>query len=79
MEEWEISMNLRGLFHRNKNLWEATRLLMYAIVQVNSTKEININELVTFPWEQNIEPAGDTERLIEEMRAMADKLNQQNK
>lgn len=79
MEEWEISMNLRGLYHRRKDMWEATRLLMYSIIQVNSTKEVNMQELIRFPWEHEDAPEGDAESLIEEMRAMADKLNQKIK
>ena len=53
--------------------------LMYSIIQVNSTKEVNMQELIRFPWEHEDAPEGDAESLIEEMRAMATKLNQKVK
>ena len=51
MEEWEIPEIYSCLQEADANQWEMTRWLMYAIVQVQSKKKIDLKELLQFPWE----------------------------
>jgi hypothetical protein len=41
-------------YYANKDLWEANRLTAYITAQVNSRKKLNVTDLVTFPWEEDI-------------------------
>lgn len=51
MQPFEIEIALSGLHLKHKELWEATRLLMYAIVQVNSKQKLDPKDVLSLPWD----------------------------
>ena len=48
---YELEVILDNLQLRHKQNWEQTRLLAYVIAQSNSTKKINITDVVKFSWD----------------------------
>ena len=48
---YELEAILDNLQLRHKQNWEQTRLLAYIQAQSNSTKKINITDVVKFSWD----------------------------
>ena len=48
---YELEAILDNLQLRHKQNWEQTRLLAYIIAQSNSTKKINITDVIKFSWD----------------------------
>ena len=63
---------------KDKTSWEQTRTVGYITAQCQSTKKIDPQEMMPFPWEK-IEKGEDTPEEIEmmrkEMKDMENKLN----
>lgn len=53
MEEWEVYNFYDSLKYANRPEWEQTRLLMYILAQVNSKKKLDINDIMSFPWDED--------------------------
>lgn len=51
MEIWEINEIYHNLQYTDVSSWEQTRWLLYAIIQVNSKKKIDIKKVLQFPWD----------------------------
>lgn len=51
MQMYELEVILDNLQLRHKQNWEQTRLLAYIIAQSNSTKKINITDVIKFSWD----------------------------
>ena len=51
MQLYELEVILDNLQLKHKQNWEQTRLLAYIIAQSNSTKKINITDVVKFSWD----------------------------
>ena len=51
MQLYELEVILDNLQLRHKQNWEQTRLLAYIIAQSNSTKKINITDVIKFSWD----------------------------
>lgn len=51
MEIWEINEIYHNLQYTEVYSWEQTRWLLYAIIQVNSKKKIDIKKVLQFPWD----------------------------
>lgn len=51
MQLYELEVILDNLQLRHKQNWEQTRLLAYIQAQSNSTKKINITDVVKFSWD----------------------------
>lgn len=64
----EISDCLEGMEKKVQEEWERIRMLMYAIVQVNSTDHMEPGDIISFPWEKTED--NDSEDL-EELRKRA--------
>ena len=63
---------------KNKDSWEQTRLQGYITAQVNSTKKISPDDIMTFPWEKSdrhIDTEEEIKSMEEEMRIYTEKLN----
>ena len=65
---------------KDKESWEQTRMQAYITAQVNSTKKLSINDVLTFPWEvDNTENEEDTpeerEAIMKEMKEWEKKMN----
>lgn len=48
----ECAAFVRGMNRKEQEAWERTRMLMYAVVQVNSTKSLTPSKLLPFPWDK---------------------------
>lgn len=52
MQDWEIFEFYNNLQYSNSLDWEMTRWIMYAIVQSSSTKQLNVADILKFPWDK---------------------------
>ena len=79
MQTYEIETLIDNLWMKNKESWEQTRVQAYITAQTQSTKKIDMNDMMSFPWEKKVEKVEDTPEDIEmmrkEMKEMEDKLN----
>lgn len=79
MNFYEIETLLENLWMKNKESWEQTRIQAYITAQTQSTKKIDMNDMMSFPWEKKVEKVEDTlediEMMRKEMKEMEDKLN----
>lgn len=56
MQEYEVHDMYNALKYADRAQWEMTRWLLYAIIQVNSKKKIKIEDVLSFPWDNNYSP-----------------------
>ena len=79
MNFYEIEALLENLWMKNKESWEQTRVQAYITAQTQSKKKIDMNDMMSFPWEKKVEKVEDTpediEMMMKEMKEMEDKLN----
>ena len=79
MQTYEIETLIENLWMKNKESWEQTRVQAYITAQTQSTKKIDMNDMMSFPWEKKVEKVEDTPEEIDmmrkEMKSMEDKLN----
>ena len=79
MKFYEIEALIENLWMKNKESWEQTRVQAYITAQTQSTKKIDMNDIMSFPWEKKVEKVEDTpediEMLRKEMKEMESKLN----
>ena len=79
MKFYEIEALIENLWMKNKESWEQTRVQAYITAQTQSTKKIDMNDMMSFPWEKKVEKVEDTPEDIEmvrkEMKEMESKLN----
>ena len=68
MNFYEIEALLENLWMKNKESWEQTRVQAYITAQTQSTKKIDMNDMMSFPWEKKVEKVEDTPEDIEMMR-----------
>ena len=79
MKFYEIEVLIENLWMKNKESWEQTRIQAYITAQTQSTKKIDMNDMMSFPWEKKEEKVEDTPEDIEmmrkEMKEMESRLN----
>lgn len=79
MKFYEIEALIENLWMKNKESWEQTRVQAYITAQTQSTKKIDMNDMMSFPWEKKEEKVEDTPEDIEmmrkEMKEMESRLN----
>lgn len=79
MQLYEVETLIENLWRKNKESWEQTRTVGYITAQCQSTKKIDPQEMMPFPWENKVEKVEDTPEEIEmmrkEMKDMENKLN----
>lgn len=79
MQFYEVEALIENLWMKDKESWEQARTISYVTAQCQSTKKLDMKEMMTFPWENKVEKVEDTPEEIEmmrkEMKAMEDKLN----
>lgn len=51
MTSKEIEAFLTGFYRRNREAWEQTRVVGYIIAQANSTKKLELTDILRFPWD----------------------------
>ncbi len=52
MEKYEVRALLDNMHLKVKENWEQTRMLSYIVAQTQSTKKLKIQDIITFPWEE---------------------------
>ena len=81
MELYEIETIIENLWMKDKESWEQARLQAYITAQVNSTKHIEMKDILTFPWEKE-EKIEDTqeekEALMKEIKEWEKIMNKKN-
>lgn len=79
MKFYEIEALIENLWMKNKESWEQTRVQAYITAQTQSTKKIDMNDMMSFPWEKKVEKIEDTPEEIDmmrkEMKEMESRLN----
>lgn len=81
MQDYELEVLMDNYFMKSQEEWEMCRNLYYAIVQTQSTKELNIKKLMSFPWdrEEVNDEKGDSKEdikaMMEEVNKYTEKLN----
>ena len=79
MKFYEIEALIENLWMKSKESWEQTRVQAYITAQTQSTKKIDMNDIMSFPWEKKEEKVEDTPEDIEmmrkEMKEMESRLN----
>lgn len=66
---------------KDKESWEQARLQAYITTQVNSTKHIEMKDILTFPWEKEkkIEDTQEEkEAILKEIQEWNKKMNKNN-
>ena len=65
------------MHRREQDSWERTRMLMYTVCQVNSTKELEPTDVLRFPWDEDAPKVTETsEEGIEALRKKAKEMEQ---
>ncbi len=64
----EIDSIMTELELVNREEWEQTRMIMYSVLQSQSTKQLNINDILPFDWDDKKEKQGVTLTDIEEFK-----------
>ena len=54
MDLYEIEIALGGLYLKDRESWEQTRLVLYSIAQSNTKERINPKDMIHFPWDDEI-------------------------
>ena len=79
----ECAAYIRGMQRKERERWEQTRMIMYAVVQSNSTKELDPEDVMKFAWdkespamseEERMQRRLDEERELSELRERAKKM-----
>lgn len=81
MKFYEIEALIENQWMKDKESWEQARLQAYITAQVNSTKKIEMSDLLTFPWEKDIkveDTQEDKEALLKEMKEWEKIMNKKN-
>jgi hypothetical protein len=72
MQEYEIRTIVDNIPFLDRNNWEQTRLSMYANAQMNTKKKLTVKDIVTFPWEKEVEQH-NTEISTEDIKRLREK------
>ena len=51
LQSWEVNELLECLKYADQASWEQTRWLMYVVAQVNSRKQLKLQDMMHFPWD----------------------------
>lgn len=52
MEMYEVRTAFKYQYYSVKDSWEQARLITYMTAAVNSTKKLNVTDIMQFPWEE---------------------------
>lgn len=76
MQMYEVKTLLKYSYFSSKNNWEQARFIAYIIAASNSTKKIEMKDLIEFPWESekpiNESPAEITKQDFERLKQKAE-------
>lgn len=75
MRDYEITALLEAGHNRYKQQWEMTRFIMWVHAQTHSRKEIDVKDLLRFPWDRSIQENEEvTEEDIERLKGLAEQF-----
>ena len=77
MEMFEIRSIIKHKHLKYKESWEMTRFVAWITAQVNSTKQIELQKVLKFPWEKETEEKNTITK--EEIEALKEKAKQYQK
>lgn len=66
-QEYEVYLLYDSLKYANRPEWEQTRLLMYILAQVNSKKQLKIEDLMSFAWDEKAPELTEEEKMKAQM------------
>lgn len=74
MQMYEAQVAMKYGYYAYKDIWEAGRLNAYMTAQVNSTRRLDMTEMLPFPWEEKEEEKSDniTKEDIERLKKQAE-------
>lgn len=79
MQFYEIECLIENMWMKDKTSWEQTRTVSYITAQCQSTKKIDPQEMMTFPWdkteEKHIDTPEEKEQMWREMKEMEKRMN----
>ncbi|MDR1582065.1 MAG: hypothetical protein LBS55_02210 [Prevotellaceae bacterium] len=75
MPFYEINIAIDGLYLKNRQSWEQTRMICYVIAQTNSKKRIKLTDIMKFWWEDKKNDE-NTHVSDDEAKRLNDKLNE---
>lgn len=82
MEFYEVEALIENLYMKDKTAWEQARMVAYVTAQCQSTKPLDPKDMMTFPWEKEVETHIDTqeekEAMYREMKNMENKMNKKD-
>ncbi len=62
MQLYEIEALMENLWMKDKESWEQTRTISFITAQCQSTKPLDMKQMMTFPWEkEQTEKVEDTQ------------------
>lgn len=76
---YELEVILDNLHLKHKQNWEQTRLLAYIQAQSNSTKKINITDVIKFSWDNEKDEIMTDEDIIRLKKKSDEIINELNK
>ena len=80
MTFYEMEALLDNLWMKEKESWEQTRTVAYVTAQCQSTKKLDMQEMMTFPWEKSMDVDSvptqeEREQIRREMKEMERRMN----
>lgn len=76
---YEVECLIDNMWRKNKESWEQTRTLGYITAQSQSTKKLDMQSLMTFPWEKgksdDIPTEEERDEIVKEMKAIEKMMN----
>lgn len=77
IQSYEIKALSDFSYLKNKEDWEQTRLISYVTAQCQSTRKMNVTDIVEFPWEKK-EPTKKQVQIdkqkIEQLKTLAQEM-----
>lgn len=53
MQPYELHVVKEAIAYTDRNSWEQTRLRMYGLASMFSKKELSLQDIMKFPWEED--------------------------
>jgi len=78
MQFYEVEALIENLWMKDKESWEQARTISYVTAQCQSTKKLDMKEMMTFPWEKGEKIEDNPEELEavrEEMKLWQKRMN----
>lgn len=78
LQWYEVNNYLSSLQYLDVNSWEQTRLLIFAVSSMFSKKQLTQQDIMKFPWEEEIKNTEITNEDIERLKKQAEIIKQKH-